>query len=300
VLDFFGDKMLSDINGGLCREFAARMATDSAARRALEDFRAAIKHHRREGKCSEVIEVVLPPRRPHRQRWLTREEAARLIWKAWRYREIQKGVETDKRPRRHVARFILVALYTGTRAGPVCEAAMRPTIGRGWVDVAQGVFYRRAPGRKITKKKAPPVRLPDRLLAHMRRWHRLGISHDSVIEYEGRPIKRITKAFNAVVLDAQLSADHGKVTPHILRHTAATWLMQRGVDPWVAAGYLGMTIETLIQNYGHHHPDHFEAARKAFDRRSPSLVRHRMTRSEREQTKANVAEIGSHAKSSSA
>jgi hypothetical protein len=65
------------------------------------------------------------------------------------------------------------------------------------------------------KKNAPPVRLPDRLLGHMRRWHRLGISRDSVIEYEGRCIRRVTKAFNAAVLDAQLSAEHGKVTPHI-------------------------------------------------------------------------------------
>src|SRR5262249_60687024 len=111
---------------------------------------------------------------------------------------------------------------------------------------------------KQTKKKAPPVRLPQRLLAHIRRWHQLGISRDYVIEYKGRPINRINKAFNAAVRDANLSAEHGKVTPHILRHTAATWLMQQRVDPWVAAGYLGMTIEKLIQNYGHHHPDHLE------------------------------------------
>jgi hypothetical protein len=35
----------------------------------------------------------------------------------------------------------------------------------------------------------------------------------------------------------------GKVTPH----TAATWLMQTGVDKWYASGYLGM----LDRVYGH-------------------------------------------------
>jgi hypothetical protein len=60
---------------------------------------------------------VLPPERPARERWLTRSEAARILWAAWRYREIQKGKRTDRRSRQHIAKFILVALYTGTRAG---------------------------------------------------------------------------------------------------------------------------------------------------------------------------------------
>jgi hypothetical protein len=32
--------------------------------------------------------------------------------------------------------------------------------------------------------------------------------------------------------------------------------MQAGEDPWKAAGLLGMTVETLLNNYSHHHPDH--------------------------------------------
>lgn len=31
--------------------------------------------------------------------------------------------------------------------------------------------------------------------------------------------------------------------------------MQQGSDPWAAAGYLGMSVQVLIQTYGHHHPD---------------------------------------------
>ena len=79
---YFGDKMLSYISGDACRGYAAKRPSDAAARRELEELRAAINHHRREGLCNKVVEVVLPPERPARERWLTRSEAARLIWAA--------------------------------------------------------------------------------------------------------------------------------------------------------------------------------------------------------------------------
>jgi integrase len=49
---------------------------------------------------------------------------------------------------------------------------------------------------------------------------------------------------------------------NVLRHTAATWLMQSGTDPWEAAGFLGMSVEMLLERYGHHHPDRLSGARK--------------------------------------
>ena len=45
------------------------------------------------------------------------------------------------------------------------------------------------------------------------------------------------------------------MTPHVLRHTRATWLMKAGVDMWEAAGALGMSPEMVSRTYGHHHPD---------------------------------------------
>lgn len=61
-----------------------------------------------------------------------------------------------------------------------------------------------------------------------------------------------------------------RVSPHTLRHTAATWLMQAGADRWQAAGYLGMSVETLEQVYGHHHPDHLSGAVAAISARPDS------------------------------
>jgi integrase len=74
----------------------------------------------------------------------------------------------------------------------------------------------------------------------------------------------VKTAFKRAVKLAELP---GKVSPHTLRHTAATWLMQAGADRWQAAGYLGMSVEMLDRVYGHHHPDHLQDAVRAIGKR---------------------------------
>jgi integrase len=106
------------------------------------------------------------------------------------------------------------------------RAALSPTAGKGWVDLEAGVFYRRAIGRRETKKRQTPVRIPPRLLCHLRRWARLGISKRHVVEWNDRPVKRLNKGFRSARRLAGLGAD---VVPHSLRHTCATWLAQRRV-----------------------------------------------------------------------
>ena len=39
--------------------------------------------------------------------------------------------------------------------------------------------------------------------------------------------------------------------------------MQRGADPWKAAGFLGMSVEVLLDTYGHHHPEFLRDAAAA-------------------------------------
>jgi integrase len=256
LLDFFGTRRLDELNAKLCAAYAAGRGSVSAARRELEDLRSAVRHHWQAGLCLSLTPVVLPDRGESRVKWLRREEAARLLLAAYRYREVQKGFATGRRSLAHVARFILVGLYTGTRAGAICGAALAPTVGRGWVDLEAGVFYRRSIGRRETKKRQTPIRVPPRLLCHLRRWARLGISKRYVVEWNGGPVKRINKGFRSARRLARLGED---VVPHSLRHTCATWLAQRGVPIHEICGFLGMTRETFEQVYGHHHPD-FQAS----------------------------------------
>jgi hypothetical protein len=157
LLTFFVGKTLANINGDLCRDFVKSRSTSAAAREDLIVLRSAINYYREEGHCDRLVSVTLPDRSPGRERWLTRSEAAKLIWQAWRYREIQKGKPTDWRSRRHVVKFILVVLYTGTRAGAVCGAALESTEGSGFIDLDRGIFYRRPAGHAETRKRRPPV-----------------------------------------------------------------------------------------------------------------------------------------------
>jgi integrase len=274
---WWNERTLADVNGANCRAYvdhrtaqhwksakpektkrAPRMVTAAAARRELEDLRAAINHHRREGLCSEIVAVALPEKPMPREGWLTRSEAARLLWAAWRARQVMQDKATLRAVGRHVARFILVGLYSGTRSSAICGAALMPTIGRGHVDLDRGVFYRRAIGRRQTKKRQPPVKIAPRLLAHLRRWQRLGIARKAVVEWNGKPVEGVRTAFATAARAAGLIA-----TPHILRHTCATWLMQAGTDLWDAAGFLGMTVKQLEETYGHHHPDYQREAAEA-------------------------------------
>jgi hypothetical protein len=39
--------------------------------------------------------------------------------------------------------------------------------------------------------------------------------------------------------------------------------MQRGADPWKAAGFPGMSVEVLLDTYGHHHPEFLRDAAAA-------------------------------------
>jgi integrase len=98
----------------------------------------------------------------------------------------------------------------------------------------------------------------------MRRWKDRGLITRYFVEYNGEAVASVKTAFKRAV---KLAGLPGKVSPHTLRHTAATWLMQAGADRWQAAGYLGMSVEMLDRVYGHHHPDHLQDAVRAIGKR---------------------------------
>jgi len=80
-----------------------------------------------------------------------------------------------------------------------------------------------------------------------------------VINENGKRLSDVKRGFTSACRKAKLD----DVSPHVLRHTCATWLMQRGVPTWEAAGFLGMSRETLERVYGHHHPDFLRGAAEA-------------------------------------
>ena len=99
----------------------------------------------------------------------------------------------------------------------------------------------------------------------MRRWKARKLIASHFIEYNGSRAGRVgQKGFRSAVRLAGLA---GKVTSHTLP-PPATWLMQRGVPIWEAAGFLGMSLEVLQEVYGHHHPDYLQTAAAAIGQKS--------------------------------
>lgn len=249
LIDYWGTRKVSDIKGQTCREFA-KTKTPALARRELETLRAAVNYFHREYGLDPVPAFTMPPKPRARERWLTRNEAAALLWQA-------RGAP-------HVARFILIGLYTGTRSGAILGLSWLPSVNTGFVDMEAGVLYRSGSGQRQTKKRQPPVAIPARLMAHMKRWKAMDGNIRHVIHWNGSSVQSVKKGFKSARRNAKLSDD---VIPHTLRHTAATWLMQAGVEIWQAAGFLGMTAEMVERTYGHNHPAFQKQAADAVTKR---------------------------------
>ena len=266
--EFWGNKTLDDISTASCAQYVAQRTTQNQARRELEDLRAACRQAIADNICRHEVIVVLPPKPKGRVRHLERDTIAKLIWAAYRKRAkfkgqtiTVKGKPNKRRPTLHVARFLLAALYTGSRSGRVWQASFEKEEGRPWADLDNGIFYRTWEGEVVAgNKRAPAIRIPGRLLAHMRRWRRMGAKY--IVEFEGRAADPKI-AFRRLVKEV-LGDEGADVVRHTLRHTAATWLMQAGESKYEAAGFLGMSQEVLEDVYGHHHPDHQSGVGDAF------------------------------------
>ena len=76
------------------------------------------------------------------------------------------------------------------------------------------------------------------------------------------PIASIKQGFRAAARRAKLP----NVTPHVLRHTAATWMVQRGVPFEMVAKFLGNSKEMVERVYGHHSPEWLRLAANALSR----------------------------------
>lgn len=250
LTDYFQGRKVQEVTKHTCRGYGRwRDRAPGTVRRELTVLRAAINHGHREGKLTRPVNVELPDAPPPRHRWLTRDEAARLI----------KAAMAEPRARLHLPLYIKIGLYTGQRK----EAIL--SLRWPMVDLRSNRMDFRIPGRKETKKKRSHIQIPPRLISTMRNARRRGTDLGNVVNENGLAISDVQTSFNSAVRRAGLAGTG--VTPHTLRHTCATWLMQAGVPKWEAAGFLAMSMDTLEKTYGHHHPDHFSAAANSFSRR---------------------------------
>ncbi len=231
---WWGTKRVSDITATTCRSYVSTRNAGASARRELAFLRASIRHWQKErAPMMAIPRITMPPKPTPRQDFMTREQAAKFLWHA--------------RRTPHLARFFLIGWYTGSRRSVIT--------GLKWsmIDLSGGVMQRKEHDAVQTKKRSPPVRLGDRLLAHLKRWKRIDAGASLyVVHFRGVAISRPISSWERVRTDAGLPS---YVVPHILRHSRATHLLKAGVPLWEAAASLGMSVQVMAAVYGHHSPD---------------------------------------------
>ena len=192
----------------------------------------------------------LPPASEIREVFLTRDEAEKLIQSA-----------------RHdyMRLFIRLGFATGGRHEAILQLEWdRVNLGTGTIDLRNNVINLRSNdierderGRRLRGPRQKPralVRIQGILLDELADARTRAVT-DQVIEFRGNPIKKVTKGFRSVVEAAGMGGRG--ITPHIMRHSAITWLMQAGEDVYKVAGFAGhKDPKMIIQRYGHHHPDY--------------------------------------------
>lgn len=274
LVEFFSIKPVATLTASTCNDYAAwriaqtdgrakrsgRLVKAATARRELVVLSAALRFCWREGRLDRLIPISLPAQSEPRERHLTRKEAARLLWGAIGFDG--DGDRDKRRINRHLARFILLGLYTGTRHSAILKLQWLPNTTGGWVDLKGGILYRRPEAAIESGKRRPAIPIPPRLLPHLKRWKRLTARY--LIEWKGNALKG--KERRSWATARKLAGLGVEVTPHILRHTCATWLLQAGVSAWDTAGVLGTTEAVIRGTYGHHAKDHLREAVAAFSR----------------------------------
>lgn len=251
---FFGTTSALGLTLEMQEAYAARRKADGAGhesvRRDLSVLSAALNRAVKYRKLAHRPPALTLTAAPPRERWLTRQEVARL------FRQMRKPVRGKRHA--HVLLFARLALYTGARTGAILDLT--------WdrVDFARGLIDFRKPGRPQTKKRrtiAPMTRKLRRMLAHAHRHRRPGQTH--VISWAGERIDRVAKAAIAHAEKAGLDG----FSPHVLRHTMASWAVQKRVPIYTVGKILGQTVASTTERYAKLAPDDVLAAMEAAQRK---------------------------------
>ena len=184
-----------------------------------------------------------------RSRWLTQEEAGQLLLAA---RHEEKAA--------HLVDFILLGLHTGMRSGEI--------LGLDWrrVDLQQGRILLEAKDQKNGRAGNVPLNRTarDAILSRARfRATHCPVSPWVFCNRRGERTASVKKSFVAAVKRAGIP----HCTPHDLRRTCASWLVQAGTPIQEVARLLRHAdIQTTLDVYAHMMPDQLRGTVEILDR----------------------------------
>lgn len=185
-----------------------------------------------------------------------KEENQRIVYLAIeQFAALLDGAASD--PNDNIHAFVMVGLHTGMRHKEIAS------IRRNEVDTEKRVIW--IPKAKSGAREQPITRELAEYLAHRMdmlphgEW--LFPSLGSVTGH----VHTFRKAFRRSVQRAGLDAD--KITPHTLRHTAVTHMVQAGVDLPTVQRISGHKTLSMVARYAHQNGAHIEAAMERLEGR---------------------------------
>jgi integrase len=195
---------------------------DATISKELRFLRQALKYGKNEGWTDFEPKVEIPGESQPRDRFLTREEFARLYFHASPF---------------HLRVFLALAISTGARGKHI--------LGLTWdrADFVSGMVKFK-PGESANKKTAPiPMNAPLRAILETA-FEARGKS-GRVVEWNGKAVRSVRKAYERACRLAGLEDAHR----HDLRRTAASWAVQDGHSFDEVATMLGDSVEITRKHY---------------------------------------------------
>jgi integrase len=206
---------------------------DGTLIRELTTLRTALNWAKRERWITgDLPYIEMPPQPPPRDRWLTRDEADRLLAAA--------GAS-------HAKLFLALCLYTAGRSGAIRELTWdRVDLAAGLIDLGYVAGGKNRAVVPIAAKLRPM--LEEARKASTCRY---------VIEYASEPVKSLKTATRGAAKRAKLPG----VTPHLLRHSAATWMAMAGVSMEEIGRLLGhRDVRVTWRIYAKYSPEYLRGA----------------------------------------
>lgn len=215
-----------------CRAGAARATVRAEIAMLRASWNAAVRERRLPSDALPVL-GPLPPNSPPRDRWLREDEIERVLTAA-------------KADSRRAYLFCAIALDACARRTAIQDLRWDQ------VDWGVGVIHFLPDGAAQTRKRRPSVAMSKRLRSILEDAYATRGSDPYVIGAGGRVNPALARVGAAAGVEG--------LTPHVFRHTAATWMARRGVDLWVVAKVLGNTMEQVEKVYAKWQPGAGRAA----------------------------------------
>lgn len=248
---FIGDvRSAAEIDTETVRRYArdlleARRRKATTVRRRLASLRALFqwlekaKHVPTSPFSTLDLSIRLPIRLP---RALSSEETSRLIRRSRRELTSRKMARHDSL----LAHFVTVGLLTtGLRIGELATVSLTDVSAR------DGSILVRGKGDRERRVFLPGMRALAILSSYLASRQRVPVIDDRLLLFaDGRTATthRLRRMLRALAIRAGL---HRRVTPHMLRHTAATQLLEAGVDIRFVQRLLGHRSIATTQIYTH-------------------------------------------------